>query len=320
MALYKFKDFYPNYRETFGDSVLTDYDSYSVYTENDDQIGSVKNFLVDQSGRFRYVVVDTGFWVFGKNVLLPIGLAHFDYDQKRIYVDGLSRQQVEDLPEYHHDQVVDEVHEEQIRAGYRPQAQRRAKRQFMGQTYATDGEYYTGDRTVAPAERGLSESEASREMVAQSTDRTVTDYDYDREPTYYGLSQKDNHEQLRLYEERLVTQKHRERAGAVQVGKRVETESAEASVPVEKERVVIERHSADTARPVSGAADPNFKAGEVARMEVYEEEANIEKQPFVREEVNVRKEVDRDEVRAKETVRREELDVKTDGNPKIDRR
>jgi stress response protein YsnF len=37
----------------------------------------------------------------------------------------------------------------------------------------------------------------------------------------------------------------------------------------------------------------------------------------VREEVNIRKEVERDTVDATETLRREELDIDTDGNPSI---
>ena len=49
------------------------------------------------------------------------------------------------------------------------------------------------------------------------------------------------------------------------------------------------------------------------RMEVYEETADLKKQAFVREEVNIRKEVERETVEATETLRREELDVKTEG-------
>jgi uncharacterized protein (TIGR02271 family) len=52
-------------------------------------------------------------------------------------------------------------------------------------------------------------------------------------------------------------------------------------------------------------------------MEVYEETADIQKQAFVREEVNVRKEVAHDTVEATETLRREELQVDADGNPVI---
>ena len=58
----------------------------------------------------------------------------------------------------------------------------------------------------------------------------------------------------------------------------------------------------------------DFSGGEVARMDVYEESADIEKQAFVREEVNIRKEVERDTVEARETIRREELEVEADGD------
>ena len=61
------------------------------------------------------------------------------------------------------------------------------------------------------------------------------------------------------------------------------------------------------------------RGGEVARMEVYEETADIQKKAFVREEVNIRKEVIHETVDATETLRREELDVDTDGNPVINR-
>ena len=52
-------------------------------------------------------------------------------------------------------------------------------------------------------------------------------------------------------------------------------------------------------------------------MEVYEETPEIRKEAFVREEVRVRKEIDREVVNAEETVRREELDVNT-GNLPVD--
>jgi stress response protein YsnF len=57
----------------------------------------------------------------------------------------------------------------------------------------------------------------------------------------------------------------------------------------------------------------------VARVEVYEETADIQKQAFVREEVNIRKEVEHETVTSQETIRREELDVDVDGNPVINK-
>jgi uncharacterized protein (TIGR02271 family) len=142
-------------------------------------------------------------------------------------------------------------------------------------------------------------------------------YSYDRDRPLYNLDEQ-NHQKLRLYEERLVANKERFRTGTVTVGKRVETETARVSVPVEKERVIIERTDPTSTTPVTpGSAD--FREGEVARMEVYEETADIDKQAFVREEVNIKKEVQRDTVDATEQVRREELDVDVDNESIIDR-
>ncbi len=107
--------------DLFGGHDIT---NFSVYAKKDaateqDKIGSVKDILVDeQSGRFRYFVVDTGFWVFGKNVILPVGMAQLDYDKERLYVLGLTKGQVEDLPEFSTDMTVDHNYEERVRSTY----------------------------------------------------------------------------------------------------------------------------------------------------------------------------------------------------------
>ena len=116
----------------------------------------------------------------------------------------------------------------------------------------------------------------------------------------------------------MVANKNRAKTGEVAVGKRVETETARASVPIEKERVVIERVTPTEAGRVVSVGEADFQSGEVARMEVYEETADIHKEAYVREEVKVRKEVVRSTVDAEETLRREELDIKTDGTPVVD--
>jgi uncharacterized protein (TIGR02271 family) len=62
-----------------------------------------------------------------------------------------------------------------------------------------------------------------------------------------------------------------------------------------------------------------YKRQEIARFEIYEESAAIEKQAFVREEVDIHKQVQQDIVTAEETIRREELEVETDGNKLINK-
>lgn len=314
MPLHHLKDYYPNYRETLTDgNQMKSIDSYSVYAQGEDRVGSAKDLLVDDSGRFRYLVIDTGPWIFGKTVLLPIGLARFDYQQDRIYVNGLSKHQVENLPEYKEDTVVDAGYEDQVRNQYSPIAQDRSSRQFLGGKTAAPNDA----NRMNPLEAGVQRNRAVESTTQSGAIGEASMYDYDREPGYYGLSDEDNHGPLRLYEERLVTHRDRNKVGEVRLDKHVTTETAEVVEPVSKERVVIERQSF-TDQPAVGA-NHAFEDQEVARMEVYEDEVSVEKQAFVREEVNVRKETDEETVRMREQVRREELDIRTEGNPRLDR-
>ena len=125
----------------------------------------------------------------------------------------------------------------------------------------------------------------------------------------------DSDDTIKLYEERLVVDKDREKTGEVAIGKHVETETARMSVPIDKERVVIERVAGNTEAVVPG--DVAFGNTETIRMEVYEETPDIHKEAFVREEVTIRKEVSQETVTAQETLRREELEVNTDGHPVV---
>ncbi len=121
---------------------------------------------------------------------------------------------------------------------------------------------------------------------------------------------------IKLYEERLVADKTRQKVADVAVAKRVETEQGQVSVPIEKERVVIERITPTDAGTVK-SSDVAFGVGE-ARIETYEEIPEIRKEAFVREEISVSKEVERETVTAQETLRREELDIDMKGNPVVD--
>lgn len=282
MALLKLADAYPNYKqEIFGGDDIKGYDVYA--TEGDDKIGSIYDALVDEQGSFRYFVVDTGFWVFGKKVLVPMGSVQIDYDRHRIYVTGMTKEEAENMPEYDESMTIDYDYEERVRNVFRPTA-----------TQAT----------------------ATSATAAQSTyDRNT--YNYDHERSLYQ-PKEGNNQKISLYEERLIANKTRQKTGEVAIGKHVETTTQQVSVPVDKERVIIERTTPTDAREVTpGTAD--FREGEVARVEVYEETADIQKQAFVREEVNIRKEVEHDTVTSQETIRREELDVDVDGNPVINR-
>lgn len=282
MTLIKLQDYYPNYQEEVFDG--DDIKGFDVYAdETDEKIGSISDVLVDEeNGRFRYLVIDTGIWIFGKKVLLPIGSSRFDYANRRVYALGLrNQQQAEQLPAYDDLKPIDYDQEEQVRGVYRPAAASRS-----GAT-------------------GLASTAYDRDT-----------YSYDREPSLYGINEQD-HQTLKLYEERAIANKTRQKTGEVQVGKRIETQTAHVSIPVDRERVVIERSVPGEVGRVVSPGEANFQEGEVARMEVYEETADIRKEAYVREVVNVRKEVERENVDAEETLRREEIDITSEGNPVV---
>jgi uncharacterized protein (TIGR02271 family) len=284
MALHKIKDFNPDYKEHFGDRDIKGLDVYVA----DDKIGSVDDVLVDDGGQFRYLVINTGAWIIGKKVLLPIGRARVDDNAKRVYAIELTKAQVEALPEFTNDMVVDYDHEEQVRGVY---------------------------RTGAPMQQDVSSSVGAPAMGTAMMDRD--NYTYDREPDLYGMNEQ-NSSTLKLYEERLVSSKTRQKTGEAVISKHVETETATASVSVDKERVVIERMPASSIGTTIPTGTDVFKEGEVARMDVYEEVPEFRKEAFVREEVKVSKVVDTENATAQEQLRREELDVDVDGNPVVD--
>ncbi|BAZ15919.1 hypothetical protein NIES4071_77920 [Calothrix sp. NIES-4071] len=269
MPLHKLASFDPNYKETFGGD---DVKGLELYTESGTKVGSVDDVLVDDEGKFRYLVINTLHDSTNKGILLPVGLSRIDYTQKRVYVDGLSKEQVEHLPEYRDNIVVDYDYEEGVRQAYRP-------------TQAT----YNRDT-----------------------------YNYQQDANLYDLSARDN-QTFKLYEERLIASKNRVKAGEVTLGKHIETETATVTVPLEKERVVIERVPASSEAVVDSTVI-DFQEGEIARVEIYEEIPEIRKEAYVREEVRVKKVVEQENFEAQETIRREELDIDTQGDLNVNDR
>jgi stress response protein YsnF len=234
MVLYKLEDFEPNYRDSFDGH---DIKGLGVYTQGtDEKIGTINDVLVDEDGHIRYLVVDLGFWIFGKKVLLPIGRARIDYNSDRVYTIGLTREQAEDLPEFNERLALDYDYEERVRGVYR-----------------SPGEYTTPVQASAPVE-----ASAPLDSTYSTPSYNRDSYKYENDSSLFNLNEQD-HQTLRLYEERLIAGKQRRKTGEVAIGKHVETDTARVAVPVEKERVVIERVTpADAGRPVS-AREADFR-------------------------------------------------------------
>ncbi|MBD2296230.1 DUF2382 domain-containing protein [Anabaena sphaerica FACHB-251] len=299
MVLYKLEDFEPDYRNSFEGK---DIKGLGVYTERtDEKIGTVHDALVDEKGNFRYLVVDLGFWIFGKKVLLPIGRSRIDYNTDRVYALGLTREQAEELPEFNERLTTDYNYEEQVRGVYR------------GSDYRTTPLEASGS-VESPTPVDSTEVERRTSTARTTPTYTPDTYSYEHEPDLFDLNERD-HQTLRLYQERLIASKNRRKVGEVAVGKHVETETARVSVPVEREHVVIERVTPENAGRAVSPREANFREGEVARMEIHEETPEVRKEAFVREQVNIKKVVEQDTVETQDTVRREELDINAPNLP-----
>lgn len=120
-------------------------------------------------------------------------------------------------------------------------------------------------------------------------------------------------DRIQLREEQLDVEKERVQAGEVRLRKEVVTEQRNIEVPVTREEVVIERHTAAGGEPADGAIDE----AEEIRIPLMEEEVRVEKTPVVREEVSVRKREVQDSERVSETVRREEARIESQGDVRM---
>ena len=116
---------------------------------------------------------------------------------------------------------------------------------------------------------------------------------------------------LELLEERLIVNKDRIVAGLVKVGKHVVSEDRAVDVELEEEHAHIERTEVN--RPTERRIGDDVGADTV-QVELEAERANVHKDTYVTEEVNVGKTTERHTETIHETIQREELDIDRDGN------
>ncbi|MET8454205.1 PRC-barrel domain-containing protein [Streptomyces sp. NPDC005209] len=109
-----------SYRSTSGHLAGADLTGYKVEA-TDGSIGKVDKHS-DEVGD-AYLVVDTGIWIFGKEVLLPAStVVRIDPEDKKILVDR-TREQIKNAPEFHRDKHLgDAGYREELGTYYGPDA------------------------------------------------------------------------------------------------------------------------------------------------------------------------------------------------------
>lgn len=85
----------------------------------DGDIGHVEDFLLDEEGwRIRYMIVDTRNWLPGRKVLIaPQWIRAIDWPERRVLV-RLTREAVQQSPDYDPEKPVERSYEEQLHAHY----------------------------------------------------------------------------------------------------------------------------------------------------------------------------------------------------------
>ncbi|MFE3411043.1 PRC-barrel domain-containing protein [Streptomyces mirabilis] len=107
-----------SYKSTSGHLAGADLTGYKVEAIDGD-IGKVDKHS-DEVGD-AYLVVATGVWIFGKEVLLPAStVTQIDPGNKKIFV-GQTKEQIKNAPEFHRDKHLGDVgYREELGTYYRP--------------------------------------------------------------------------------------------------------------------------------------------------------------------------------------------------------
>lgn len=244
----------------------------------DGQVGTVKHVIVDHDTReVTNLVVDDH----GNELLVPMSQVA-SVDKDRVLLRG-SRQSVR-AQSFNRD-MYHPMDDEQARDQSRERGER-AERGGAPLLDATDNavEIGTKQAAVPPAP-----------VRAETTAPPVA-------PRPAAAAEGGYH--LTLREEHLNATTQRERAGEVQIGKRITEHTEAVDVPLQQERVVLER------RPLEPrATDATIGENQTIEVPVQGERATVQKEQRVTEEVDVRKEAVQRTQQVQGTVRKEELTV-----------
>src|SRR5687768_10424515 len=103
---------------------LADVRGYEVRTrDDDDKVGKVDDLICSSDGSIRYLDVDLGGFFNPRHVALPVGAAQVDREDNVVWITGMTKDQIKQLPDYTGDaSLIDDRYETQVRGVYGTQA------------------------------------------------------------------------------------------------------------------------------------------------------------------------------------------------------
>lgn len=144
--------------------------------------------------------------------------------------------------------------------------------------------------------------------------RNANEREYGEIDQTVGRRRNADQMRLQLREETLVPVKQAVQAGEVEVRKTVHEKEQQVPVSVSREEVYVERHAVD--RPVA-PGEVDEMQDQVLRVPVYEEQAELQKQARVREEVTIGKKATQEQQNLSGTVRHEHAQIVQSGNANV---
>jgi uncharacterized protein (TIGR02271 family) len=156
------------------------------------------------------------------------------------------------------------------------------------------------------------QGETQNASYYQNLDRTKRQYGWDENQ---GRGWNEDELRVQLREETLQPVKQAVQKGEVQLNKTVHERQQEVPVNLRREEVYVNRQAVD--RPASPGEIGDMQ-DEVVRVPVYEEQAELQKQARVREEVNIGKRAVEEQQTLTGTTRHEHLEVNETGNAQIE--
>lgn len=249
---------------------------YVVLDRNGQRLGPITGFWIDPStGQPEFASVKTG-WLVGKQHIIPIRDAHFDYGSKMLRVPYDARV-IKEAPGFGANHDLTPAEEERVYGHYR------LERGF-GRTDAA-----VADGTLG---RGrLGEREDIGRLGAQRT------------------------AEIPLHEERVSVGKETVETGQVRLRKIVKTDTVNVPVELTRERIEIERLPASELRGTySGRPWREAFTDDEIVMTERREEPVIEKTREVVGGVRATKEVDTERRNVSANVRREDVEIDRDAD------
>ncbi len=260
----------------------------TAYSTDDDKLGKVGQvFLDDETGRPEFVTIQTG--LFGtKESFLPVAEATFSGDRLTV---PFTKDKVKDAPNVDAD------------GGHLDRDEEQRLYQYYGMQYST-----------SQADSGLGYGGGDRNRDFDSTtdtDRDTLGNDTDRDTIGHDTSGPTTDDAMTRSEEQVRVGTTSEETGRARLRKYVTTEEETHTVPVRKERAVLETEPITDAN-AGNATDGPAISDEEHEVVLHEERPVVEKTTEPVERVRVGTETTTEDQTVTEEVRKEKVEADGD--------